>query len=42
MVDPVKKKKYRVFFMDVQIASLGLFSDAINSIVNRYQEHNKP
>ncbi len=35
------KEKDRVFLMDAPLAPSGLFGDAVNSVVNRYQEARK-
>ncbi len=35
------KEKHRVFLMDTPLAPSGLFGDAINSVVDRYQEARK-
>ncbi|KAI2651174.1 enzymatic polyprotein [Labeo rohita] len=35
------KEKHRVFLLDAPLAPSGLFSDAVNSVVDRYQEARK-
>ncbi len=37
----MKKKKDRVFLMDVPLAPSGRFGETVNSAVNRYQEARK-